>query len=203
MSTDSNGCQFSQFTITEIRKNDPRLKKYDELPEEEKQSSFVATIHLLCGSDRLEIEEMDGQLAWGNSKLSIEDFASIEALGLRGKLIASGYTCLGEEPFTSRTLIVAQQQIKTPLELPQPNNCQVIYYQVGDEWRKSPEDAPVLKKRVRLTIDPSNQALFSMWVEDYFGSETGGGGGLFNWAGWKAHANTRFELTQLSFSRNC
>ena len=81
MSTDLSG---SQFTITEIRIDDPRLNEYDELPEEEKQSSFVAIIQLLPGSDRLEIEEMDGQLAWGHSKLSIEDFASIEALGLRG-----------------------------------------------------------------------------------------------------------------------
>ena len=121
---------------------------------------------------------MDGQLAWGHSKLSIEDFASIEALGLRGRLIASGYCCLGQKPFHSRTLIVARHQLKSPVDLLQPNNCQVIYYQVGDEWRKYPEEAPVLKKRVRLTVDPSNQALFSMWVEDYFGSESGGGGGL-------------------------
>jgi hypothetical protein len=86
-----------------FQKDDPRLKQYDELPEEEKQSSFVATIQLLPGSDRLEIEEMDGQLAWSHSKLSVEDFTSVEALGLRGKLVASGCTCLGDEPFNSRT----------------------------------------------------------------------------------------------------
>lgn len=44
MSTDSSG---SQFTLTEIRIDDPRMNEYDELPEEEKQSSFVATIQLL------------------------------------------------------------------------------------------------------------------------------------------------------------
>jgi len=183
MSSDSSECQ---FTITEFRKDDPRLKEYDDLPEEEKQSSFVATIQLLPGSDKLEIEEMHGQLAWRDSKLSLEDFTSIEALGLRGKLIASGYSSSDHEPFNSRTLhsrtlIVAQHPIKEPVDLSQPNNCQVIYYQLGDEWRKSPADAPVLKKRIRLTTDPTNHALFNIWVEDYFESEAGGAGGLFNW----------------------
>ena len=182
MSSDSSECQ---FTITEFRKDDPRLKEYDDLPEEEKQSSFVATIQLLPGSDKLEIEEMDGQLAWGDSKLSMEDFTSIEALGLRGKLIASGCNCSGGEPFNSRTLIVAQQPIKEPVDLSQPNNCQVIYYQIGDEWRRFPADAPILKKRIRLTTDPANQALFNLWVEAYFESDAGGGRGLFNWQNWQ------------------
>ena len=128
---------------------------------------------------------MGGQLAWCHSKLSVEDFTVLEALGLRGKLLASGYCCLGDEPYSSRTLIVAQVQIKEPVDLPQPNNCQIIYYQVGDEWRKFPADAPVLKKRFRLTIDPANQALFHIWTEAYFGSDAGGGGGLFNWRNWQ------------------
>jgi hypothetical protein len=179
VSADSAECS---FTIEEIQKDDSKLKEFLELPEEEKQSSFVATIQLLPGSDRLEIEEMEGQLAWGHSNLSVEDFTSLEALGLRGKLIASGYCCLGDEPFNSRTLIVAQQQIKEAVDLPQPNNCQVVYYQIGNEWRKFPKEAPVLKKRFRLSLDPTNQALFQLWVEAYFGSDAGGGGGLFNWA---------------------
>jgi hypothetical protein len=172
------------FTFTELRKDDSTLKQYLELPEEEKQSSFVATIQLLPGSEGLEIEDMDGQLAWGFSKLTADDFTAIEALGLRGKLIASGCSISGEEPCAARTLIVAQDPIREPVDLPQPNNCQVIYYQVGDEWRKSPADAPVLKKRLRLTPDPSNQNLFNMWAEAYFGSDAGGGGGLFNWKNW-------------------
>jgi hypothetical protein len=49
MSADSTECS---FTITEaIQKEDPRLKQFLELAEEEKQSSFVATIQLLPGSD--------------------------------------------------------------------------------------------------------------------------------------------------------
>jgi hypothetical protein len=182
MSADSTG---DHFTLTEIKKDDPTLKEYLELPEEEKQSSFIATIQLLPGSERLEIEEMDGQLAWSYSNLSAADLIAIEALGLRGKLIASGCSSSGSEPFTSRTLIVAQHPIKKPLDLPQPNNCHVIYYQVGDEWRRFPADAPVLKKRIRLTPDPSNQNLFNMWQEAYFGSDAGGGGGLFNWHNWR------------------
>src|SRR5258705_6933382 len=161
-----------------IHKDDPKLEQFLDFPDEENQSAFVATIQLLPGSDKLEIEEMEGQLAWHHSKLSVEDFSALEGLGLRGKLIASGYTCIGDEPFKSRTLIVAQQQITEPVDLPQPNNCHVIYYQNGDEWRRFPEEAPVLKKRFRLSVDPTNQALFHIWVEAYFGSDAGGGGGL-------------------------
>jgi hypothetical protein len=36
-----------------------RAQEYDELPEEEKQSSFHVALQLLPGSEKLEIEEMD------------------------------------------------------------------------------------------------------------------------------------------------
>src|SRR5262245_17672040 len=123
MSADSTE---NHFTFTELVTGDEPewLKKYLDLPEEEKQSSFVATIQLLPGSDKLEIEEMGGQLAWSHSKLTVEDFAALEALGMRGKLSASGYGCSGDEPFTSRALIVATHQLKESVDLPQPNNCQ-------------------------------------------------------------------------------
>ena len=73
------------FTVTEfVAGDEPEwLKKYLDLPEEEKQSSFVATIQLLPGSDKLEIKANGGQLAWSHSKLSLEDFASLEALEMR------------------------------------------------------------------------------------------------------------------------
>ena len=185
MSNDSSG---TSFTITDIQKNDPRFKEYekrfreyDELPEEEKQSSVFVELQLLRGSQQLEIGEVD-LISWPhNFKLTVSDLNTLETLGLRGKLKLNGGGSSGEEPFTSRTLIVAQHPIKERIDLPQPNNCEVIYYQVGDEWRKFPVDAPVLKKRFRLTPDPTNRCLYYIWDEAYFGSDTGGGGGAFNW----------------------
>jgi len=177
MDPDSSDCQ---FTITEFRKDDPRLREYDGLPEEEKQSSIHFAFQLVPGLDKLEIEEMD-LVSWRDMKLTMADFDSLAALGLRGKLRVNGGGSSGEEPFTSRTLIVAQHPIKEPVDLPQPNSCEVIYYQVGDEWRKVPAEAPVLKKRFRLTPDPANQLLYYMWAEAYVGSEAGSGGGAFNW----------------------
>ena len=185
MKTESSGCE---FTITEMRKNDSWsrendawLREYEELPEEEKQSSVYVQLQLLPGSEQLEIEEVD-LISWDhNLKLTVADLSTLEALGLRGKLKLNGGGSCGEEPFTSRTLIVAQRPIKQPVDLPQPNNCEVIYYQVDDEWRKFPAEAPVLKKRLRLTPDPTNQNLYYLWEEAYFGSDVGGGGGAFNW----------------------
>ena len=178
MKTESSGCE---FTITEMRKNDPCLREYEELPEEEKQSSVFVQLQLLPGSELLEIEEVD-LITWHQYfKLTVVNLSTLESLGLRGKLKLNGYGSSGEEPFTSRTLIVAQHPIKDAFDLPQPNNCEVIYYQVGDEWRKFPADAPVLKKRFRFTPDPAKQDLYYFWQEAYFGSDAGGGGGAFNW----------------------
>jgi hypothetical protein len=42
---------------------------------------------------------------------------------------------------------------------------------------------PVWKKRLRLSIDGANEQLTNIWVEVYFGSDDGGGGGAFNWEG--------------------
>ena len=96
MSADSTECS---FMIEEIHKDDPRLEEFLDFPDEGNQSAFVATIQLLPGSDKLEIEEMEGQLAWHHSKLLVDDFSALEGLGLRGKLIASGCTCVGDHPF--------------------------------------------------------------------------------------------------------
>ena len=178
MAEDSNtGCS---FTIEEMRGDDPRLKQFLEIPEEAQQSSFHATIQLLPGPDELEIENVT---LWNQFSLTADDFNHLQSLGLKGKLRVTGWGTSGYAPYRARTLIVARHQLKEAVDLPQPDNCEVIYYQVGDEWRRFPVEVPVLKKRFRLTIDRANEQLTNIWVELYFGSDQGGGGGAFNWQG--------------------
>jgi len=172
-----NECSFtSSFTIEEFRKDDPRLKEF-EIPEEENQPSFDAIILLIPGSDELEIEDLG---LWSQCYLTADDFSRLQSLELKGKLRAAGFTMLGDAPYRARTLIVAQHQIREAVDLRQPDQCEVIYYQVGDDWRKFPADAPTLKKRFRLSIDPANENLTNIWQEASFGSRFGGGGGI-NW----------------------
>jgi hypothetical protein len=166
-----------EFTIEELQKDDPRLKQLLQIPPEERQPSRSVTLQLVGGSDELEIENVD---RWHQFGLTNEDFNHLKSLGLTGKLRVCGYESAGYAPFKARTLIVAQHQIKEPVDLLQPDNCEIIYYQVGNEWRKFPEDAPVLKKRFRLSPDPTDKNLTNIWTEAYYGSESGGGGG-FNW----------------------
>ena len=166
------------FTFEELQKDDPRLKQLLEIPEEEKQPSFHATIQLVSAVGELEIEN---SYLWNRCNLTDADFRRLQSLGLQGKLRVTGCGSCGHAPFKARTLIVARQQIKEAVDLPQPNNCEVIYFQVGDEWQKIPADAPVLKKRFRLSIDATNKSLTNIWAEAYFGSDAGGGGGAFNW----------------------
>ena len=168
----------NSFTIEELERDDPRLKELLEMHDEAQQPSFHATIQLMAGSDELEIENGD---SWRSFNLTDQDFRHLQSLGLKGKLRVTGWGTSGYAPFKARTLIVARHQIKKPVDLPQPNNCEVVYLQVGDEWQKVPSNAPVLRRRFRLSIDPANDKLTNMWAEEYFGSTTGGGGGAFNW----------------------
>ena len=168
------------FSIEEMRAGDPRLRQFLEIPEEAHQSSFHATIQILPGPDGLEIENVT---LWNQFHLRDEDFNRLQSLGLKGKLRVTGWGTSGYAPYKARTLIVARHQIREAVDLPQPNGCEVIYYQVGDEWRRFPAEAPVLKKRFRLSIDRANAQLTNVWSELYFGSDQGGGGGAFNWQG--------------------
>ena len=174
MGEDSSSCD--SFTIEEFRKDDPRLKEF-EIPEEENQPSFDAIILLIPGSDELEIEDVG---LWSQCHLTADDFGRLQSLGIKGKLRVAGFGMSGDAPQRARTLIVAQHQIKEAVDLPQPDQCEIIYYQAGDEWRKFPADAPTLKKRFRLSRDPANENLTNIWTESSFGSRFGGGGGI-NW----------------------
>lgn len=71
------GCS---FTIEEMRGDDPRLRRFLEIPEEAKQSSFHATIQLLPGPDDLEIENVS---LWNQFHLTDEDFNRLQSLGLK------------------------------------------------------------------------------------------------------------------------
>jgi hypothetical protein len=173
-----HSCIENSFTIEEFRKGDPRLKEFLEISEEENQPSCYAPIQLHPGADELEIEDVG---LWIQFHLTTDDFNHLQSLGLKGKLRAIGYGASGNPPYRARTLIVAQRQIKESVDLPQPDNCEVIYYQVEDEWRKFPADAPTLKKRFRLSVDSANKNRTNMWAEAYFGSNAGGGGGAFTW----------------------
>ena len=168
------------FTIETTRKDqdDPRLREFLAIPEKEKQSSFSVCIQLIFGSDELEIEDVS---LWNHLQLTDEDFNRLRAIGLKGKLRVIGGGTLGYAPYKARTLIVAHHQIKEAVDLAQPDGCDVIYYQLGDEWRKFPAEAPVLKKRFRLSIDPANENWTNIWEEAYFGSTAAGGGGGFTW----------------------
>ncbi len=73
----------NSFTIEVMRKDDPRLRQFLEIPEEEKQSSFYAPIQLLPGSDELEIEDVG---VWSQCHLT-DERAAMEALSEEAVLI--------------------------------------------------------------------------------------------------------------------
>lgn len=152
-------------------------ESYNRLYESQ-LGGFHATIQLIPGPDRLKTED---ERMWKRFGLTAEDLARLQSLGLSGTLKVRGCGSSGHAPHRSRTLIVGRRQMREPVDLPQPDDCEVIYYQDGDEWKKFPPDAPVLKKRFRLKPDPENENRTLMWAEAYEGSDAGGGGGAFMW----------------------
>ncbi|HZE69034.1 MAG TPA: hypothetical protein VE135_05855 [Pyrinomonadaceae bacterium] len=125
----------------------------------------------------MEIEDVG---LWNQFYLTDEDFNRLLAIGLKGTLRVIGWGTSGYAPYKARALIVVRHQIREAIDLAQPDACDVIYYQVGDKWRRFPADARVLKKRFRLSIDPANENRTNIWEEAYFGSKAGSGGG-FTW----------------------
>ena len=150
-----------------------------EIPEEASKSIYVAKIQLLSGSNELSIENPH---IWKRFMLTKPDYDRLQSLGLKGSLSVVGCSSHGSDANKARALIVARCQIKEAIDLPQPDECDVVYYQVGDAWQKFPEDAPVLKKRFRLSIDPEHKNCTCLFTEAYFGSSAGAGGGrTFCW----------------------
>lgn len=120
---------YSHYTFTEmLQPDDPRLKQLLDIPEEEDQSTFCATIQLVSGPDELKIEDVS---VWNCCHLTNADFNRLQTIGLKGKLRAAGCGTLGDAPYKARTLVVLQHQIKEAVDLAQPDSCDVIYYQVG------------------------------------------------------------------------
>ena len=149
-----------------------------QIPEEASKPIYIANIQLLPGSDELHIENID---LWKRFMLSEQDYDRLKSLGLKGRLKVVGCTCLGDTPEKARALLVMQRQIREPIDLPQPDMCEVIYLQEGDSWRKFPAEAPVLRRRIRLNIDSEDENCTYVFTEAYYGSVAGGGGRTFCW----------------------
>lgn len=113
-----------------------------------------------------------------NYDLTADDINQLKSLGLRGHIegYSGGYYGEGKP---SRAIIVMQHQLKSSVELPQPDGVNVIYVQDGDEWRMYPANAPTLKRTIRLEIPDDNKDVTHYWVEHASGARSGGQ--AFSW----------------------
>ena len=105
--------------------------------------------------------------------LTADDINQLRSLGLRGNLEGYSGGYYGQGAF-SRAIIVMQHQLKSPIELPQPNGVNVIYVQDGDEWRMYPANAPTLKRTIRLEVPDNDKDVTHYWVEHANRARSGG-----------------------------
>src|SRR2546423_3298378 len=96
--------------------------------------------------------------------LTADDINLLKSLDLRGRL--EGYTQVyyGDGK-PGRAIIIMQHQLKSPVELPQPDGTTVIYVQDGDEWKMYPVNAPTLKRTILLEVSESGNDVTEYWVE--------------------------------------
>jgi len=109
----------------------------------------------------------------GTYDLTADDINLLKSLDLRGRL--EGYTQVyyGDGK-PGRAIIIMQHQLKSPVELPQPDRTTVIYVQDGDEWKMYPVNAPTLKRTIRLEVSESGNDVTEYWVEHADGAKSGG-----------------------------
>ena len=147
-------------------------------PDVELQKLEVIFMRLEPGSESLSV----GDEVWGRYQLESGEVEKLRATGLKGLLQYNSGGSFGElvgckAEKQARAIIVGQRPIKRPVELAQPDGVNVIYYQIGNEWKMLPSDAPVLSRKILLRPFKNRSTRF--WVEHPLGSRQGGT--AFNW----------------------
>jgi|SRR5215213_7209008 len=107
--------------------------------------------------------------------LSDVDVQKLQAIGLKGQVLLASSGMFGTGPRNASVLIVMQRPLQQPITLAQPDGTDVIYLQTNDGWKVYPSDAKMLNRKIRLTTDPRQPNLATLFmVEHIDGSNQGG-----------------------------
>ncbi len=101
-------------------------------------------------------------------RLTDPEFTLLVQSGLTGKVTTFSLDKYGNGNKSSTAIVVLQRPVASPVELPEPDACTVVYIQEADDWRRFPPHAPVLKRTIRL--EPSRndpgQSLLTVELPD-------------------------------------
>jgi hypothetical protein len=104
-------------------------------------------------------------------KAKDEVIQHIRALGYSGEFRVLSLTKQGEGK-TALAIVVVRTQVKQDVVLPEPHASTVVYFQQTDNWEKKPQEAPTLRRGIRIWV-PSQTgdelAFFTIWYAPGFG----------------------------------
>lgn len=94
------------------------------------------------------------------ARLSAADIEQVKKAGITGRVVTFSFGNYGNGSKQSRAIIVIQNPVTAPVELPEPDATTIVYVQHADRWRLHPASAPTLKRTIRIEPwrDDANQS---------------------------------------------
>lgn len=105
--------------------------------------------------------------------LNAEEKVALTGMLSGGSLEVAGSFGTGKGK-AARMVVVMSHQPSAQFELPQPKATSVIYVQLHDGWKKHPESAPTLDRKVVCGPSAHNARATHCRIEHYGGSLSGG-----------------------------
>ena len=113
------------------------------------QRLALHVVKWLPSSQPLEVTDPIGK-SRPNARLSAADIERLKSAGVTGKVEIFSFDNYGNGSKQSAAIVVIQNPVTAPVELPEPNATAIVYVQHADGWRLYPADAPTLKRTIRI-----------------------------------------------------
>ena len=115
------------------------------VPKQPKQSLQVRLIQVIPGSEEVGANGKSGGL-------TADELNQLKSLGVTGTLQNYSGSSESHRPFTPRAsvVVVFTGDLRSPIELREPQAAHVMYVQHGDTWTMYPPDAPTLRYKIEL-----------------------------------------------------
>lgn len=107
------------------------------------------------------------------TRLTRAEIEHLKEAGVTGRVETFSLGIYGNGNKSSRTIIVIQNPVASPVELPEPNATTVVYVQHGDSWRLYPASAPTLRRTIRIEPRRDDPRQSSIMVELSSGARQG------------------------------
>ncbi|MGA8367440.1 MAG: hypothetical protein ACLQMT_07230 [Candidatus Acidiferrales bacterium] len=135
------------------------------VPKQPKQSLQVRLVRVVSGSQDVGADGKTGGL-------TEDEVNELKSLGVTGTLRASSGTSVSHRPFTPRAsvIVVFTGDLRSPMELREPQATHVMYVQQGDAWKMYPADAPTVRYEIKFWPSETDPRIIEVQSGSFRGS---------------------------------